>query len=878
MTTDNILLPFSSRNFALVNGGPIGSRAEMNADSKGTNMIKPNRSKTLTARPRVGCSIPLFLLAGFLAASAQAQTLTVLKNLEPYSYSPNGSLVQGPDGTLYGTASSGTNGFGLVYKVQPNGTGLAVLKSFSGSDGAGPAAGLILSGNTLYGTTEGGGSLGGGWLGVGTVFKINTDGSGFSVLHNFTSFKDGGQPECILALSGNTLYGTAFEGGNFGYGTVFAVNTDGTGFTNLHSFTAGTDNGNGAYTNSDGEQPVCGLVISGNALYGTALGGRSGSGTVFAVNTDGSGFTNLYNFTATSVDPSGTPTNSDGNYPTEIILSGNTLYGTTGYGGVSGQGTVFAVNTDGSGFTVLRNFTVSDGRTGGKLILSGGTLYGAAGSGGSFSSGTVFAVNTDGSGFTNLYSFTATSVDPSGTPTNSDGDWPYGGLLLSGNTLYGTARAGGLGNNGTIFKIKTSGSGFTVLDNFGGEIGGCNPYAGLLLLGNTLYGTTSGGGSTGPGTVFKINTDGSGYTNLYNFSYSYGMQPHSGLVLSGNLLYGTTWSGGSSGYGTVFRMDTNGQSFATIYNFTGGADGGNPDGTLLSVGVTLYGTTTGLNDPSGYGTVFKVSRSGNGFTVLKYFAGGDGANPYGGLVLSGNTLYGTAQSGTPGLGTVYAVNTDGSGFTNLYSFTGGSDGAFPNAGLVLSGSELYGTTMGFMSCKDWNCYTSYGTVFKINTNGTGFTVLYTFANGAGSAGLHPCGALTLSGGILYGATADLSSANYGSVFKVSTNGSGFNLLHNFSGGSDGGAPYGKLFLSGSTLYGTTFTGGINGDGTVFALNLSIPLNASVAGGRMVLNWSDPTFSLQAAPTVTGPYQTVTNAATPYTNAMTSPQMFFRLQQ
>ena len=103
-----------------------------------------------------------------------------------------------------------------------------------------------------------------------------------------------------MILSGNTLYGTASAGGSSGNGTVFAVNTDGTGFTNLHSFTA--TSGSQAYgTNSDGANPYGGLILSGNTLYGTArYGGSSGNGTVFAVNTDGTGFTNLHSFTATS--------------------------------------------------------------------------------------------------------------------------------------------------------------------------------------------------------------------------------------------------------------------------------------------------------------------------------------------------------------------------------------------------------------------------------------------------------------------------------------------------------------------------------------------------------------------------------------------------
>jgi uncharacterized repeat protein (TIGR03803 family) len=210
---------------------------------------------------------------------------------------------------------------------------------FTGSDGAGPWAGLILSGNTLYGTTVSGGSSD-----RGTVFAVNTDGSAFTILYSFTGFDDGAQPYAGLILSGNTLYGTAYSGGSSGSGTVFAVNTDGTGFTTVYSFTGG----------SDGADPRAGLILSGNTLYGTASGGgSSGSGTVFAVNTNGTGFATLYSFTAAS---GSYPhyINSDGVDPEGVlILSGNILYGTARQGGSSGCGTVFAVNTVGRSFTTL---------------------------------------------------------------------------------------------------------------------------------------------------------------------------------------------------------------------------------------------------------------------------------------------------------------------------------------------------------------------------------------------------------------------------------------------------------------------------------------------------------------------------------------------
>jgi uncharacterized repeat protein (TIGR03803 family) len=110
---------------------------------------------------------------------------------------------------------------------------------------------------------------------------------------------------------------------------VFALNTDGTGFTNLHSFTAFLSN-----TNSDGASPQAGLIVSGNTLYGTAVqGGSSAHGTLFAVKTDGSGFTNLHSFAG-----------GDGATPNGLILSANTLYGTAAGGGSFGNGTVFSLS------------------------------------------------------------------------------------------------------------------------------------------------------------------------------------------------------------------------------------------------------------------------------------------------------------------------------------------------------------------------------------------------------------------------------------------------------------------------------------------------------------------------------------------------------
>lgn len=382
-----------------------------------------------------------------------------------------------------------------------------------------------------------------------------------TVLHSFGSAPgpsftnaDGADVNTGLIFSGSTLYGVADQGGSSGYGTLFKVNTNGTGFTNLHSFAGGPE----------GSSPEGDLILSGNTLYGTAdNGGNFGGGVIFAIGTNGTGLTNIHNFSALSgFSPF---TNSDGAVPTAgLLLSGTTLYGTAKRGGSSGNGTVFRVNTDGTGFTNLHNFTGTDGSEAVKrLVLSGNALYGSAELGGSMGSGTLFRLKTDGTGFTNLYAFSAKHTNSSGIFTNSDGANPAG-LILSGNTLYGTAVGGGASGIGTIFAINTNGSGFTNLHDFDGYgFDGAFPQS-LVQSGNSLYGVASGGLSgavTFFGTLFAIQADGSGFDVLYYFSptgpissYGNGKGPDSPMIIAGNNLYGTTYSGGSGGSGTVFSL------------------------------------------------------------------------------------------------------------------------------------------------------------------------------------------------------------------------------------------------------------------------------------------------------------------------------------
>jgi uncharacterized repeat protein (TIGR03803 family) len=386
-----------------------------------------------------------------------------------------------------------------------------------------------------------------------------------------------------------------------------------------------------SFSGDDGAIPYGGLVLSSNTLYGTAgTGGTNSTGTAFKINTDGTGFTLLHTFDAAS---------RDGAYPGATLVSdGGRLYGTARFGGTGGSGTVFRLSTDGTGFAVLRTFSetvppVSFAQTGpnginddgaelpGGLALSGGMLYGTTHQGGTNGNGTVFQISTNGTNFMVLWTFSALSD----TATNSDGAQPFAGLVLSGDALYGTTTSGGTNGHGVVFELKTNGTGFTVLKAFSKTVNGTNndgafPFRGLVLSGNTLYGTTLSDGTNGTGTLFKLNTDGSGFAVLKTCSPYYGGLPdmNAGVVANGATLYGTSFGGGSmngtgcsvcnDGYGTVFQINTDGTGFSLLNQFNGG-DGATPNPGLVLNGSTLYATTQyGGNPVLGWGTVVSIGR------------------------------------------------------------------------------------------------------------------------------------------------------------------------------------------------------------------------------------------------------------------------------
>jgi uncharacterized repeat protein (TIGR03803 family) len=373
-----------------------------------------------------------------------------------------------------------------------------------------------------------------------TAPRIPPTGS-FMVLHQFDRAGDGERPEAGLINVKGTLYGTTSNGGSYFFGTVFSITTAGSEKV-LYSFKGG----------ADGSYPESGLLNVNGALYGTtANGGGSGCsghgcGTVYRVSLTGAQKV-LHRF----------GDSPDGAAPTTGLIDVNgTLYGTTANGGSGcdsgyGCGTVYSITTSGSE-KVLYSF--AGGRDGaypdGALINEDGTLYGTTVTGGSDKYGTFYSISTSGSEKV-LHTFGA----------SDDGGSPLGNLLDVKGTLYGTTAYGGRHSSGTVYRISTTGV-EKVLYDFPARRGGREgktPYAGLIAVKGTLYGTTEwGGGPPFWGVVYSVSTAGA-ETVLHRFGNgSAGAHPRAGLVNVKGKLYGTTYDHGTGcsggGCGTIFAL------------------------------------------------------------------------------------------------------------------------------------------------------------------------------------------------------------------------------------------------------------------------------------------------------------------------------------
>lgn len=392
-----------------------------------------------------------------------------------------------------------------------------------------------------------------------------------------------------------------------------------------------------------------------------------------------------------------------------------------------------------------------------------------------------------------------------------------------------------------VFVMAAQAQTYSVIHTFTGGRDGAYPFTGLTLIGQNLFGTTFGGAG-GYGTVFLLKPAGNGWilNTLHAFQAGPdGAGPSTPLVMSSDgALFGATSAGGggpcytTNGYhgcGTVYKLlpplhsspsSDPPWNVSILYDFSG-TDGSYPQGNLMfdSAG-TLYGTAiNGGNADSGL--IYTLTPSNGHWTqniLYDVRDDGDGQFPWGGVIFdnTGN-LYGVMTGGGPnGDGVVYELSPSGSGWTEstIHSFTyQGNDGMAPQSGLIRdSAGNLYGATVYLPN--------SGGSAFELSPSGGGWN--YNFLSAfQGGLNLGPYANLVMDGaGNLYGTTFADGQYGFGTVFKLTRSGGGwtYQSLHNFTGGDDGASPMAPLvFDAGGNLYGTTSSGGQFAAGVVFKI-------------------------------------------------------------
>lgn len=368
----------------------------------------------------------------------------------------------------------------------------------------------------------------------------------------------------------------------------------------------------------------------------------------------------------------------------------------------------------------------------------------------------------------------------SGGISGPDGGTPYGGVIKgSDGNYYGTTWYGGTGG-GTVFKVTPSGA-ESIVYAFSGAADGQLPFKLAIGPNGNFYGTTLwGGGQNGYGIIYEVTPSGQ-ETILQSFVRTGGgpANPAAGLTLAkdGNF-YGTSSGGGTYGGGTFFRMTPAGE--LTVLSSFGGSAGASPHGELIEgPDGAFYGTTAQGGD-GGYGTAFKVTRDGV-FTVLHAFAGGvDGAQPAAPLLLAHDgSLYGTTQAGgsgdctfaglPSGCGTVFRVTLSGEE-TVIHQFAGyPTDGGDPIGGLAQGRDGiLYGTTTQGGYTTPGNCGSGCGTIFSMTTTGEE-TILIAYGTPASEwyvSGWSPSGTLLITPHDTLVGTTQNGGGGWGNVVEI----------------------------------------------------------------------------------------------------------------
>ncbi len=633
------------------------------------------------------------------------------------------------------------------------------------------------------------------------------------------------------SFSGNVFTGGIAKGATIYY-RVSATNANGTTTGSILSFINPV-----TYELVTGFQTGPSVPDRGNLLlhtdgnfYGTSrTGGTFGNGTIFKVTPAGV-VTTLVNF-------SGTTGTAEGRSPLAGMVSdgAGVFWGATRFGGANDLGTVYKYAPATGTLTTVGEFTGGVGAQRGaqpnrELVSDGaGSWWGTTYQGGFNGMSTVYKINNATGAFTTVIDFAGTTTAPRGR--GCEQALTYDGA----GTMWGTTSFGGAGDFGTIFKINTTTGVLTTVQEFTGTTGavlGNDPDGNLVSDGaGFFWGSTYSGGTSGNGTIFKVNASTGAFSTLINFQNTTAPKGANPIATfyrddTSNVMWGTTRNGGANSLGTIFKINRSTNALTTVQEFTGtsgAVKGSEPFAGLISDGASfLWGTTT-VGGAANLGTVFKINATTNALTTVSELTTTDnkgGLNPIfvGTIRDAAGNLYGTAANGGAfGHGTVFKITPAGV-VTSLVDFTGTTGSALgrqPHADLLLaSDGNFYGTTK-FGGVSD------FGTVFKLTPAGV-FTTLAVFNGTTGNKGAQPLPELVEGAdGQLYGTTSLGGNANIGTIFKIAKTGGTLTTLINFAGNTTapvGNGPAGKLLLANDgNFYGITGSGGASGFGTIFKM-------------------------------------------------------------
>ncbi|MGC3945749.1 MAG: T9SS type A sorting domain-containing protein [Chryseolinea sp.] len=685
------------------------------------------------------------------------------------NYAPATSILEfdisdaGINHDVIGTSLEGAAGnSGAIFSISTNGGTVDYLKQYPERTAPLPAAGFIkASDGKYYGLFRQGGNENG-----GQIVSMTDAFTGATPIFEFTQQSGIIPAGNLFEGSDGFLYGATTRGGEYDFGTLFRIAKDGSSFTVIYSFSnlSGFDSGGP-------------MQASNGRLYGTTTqAGPSGYGVVYSITTDGSDFRILYRFPAEFVAVTGF--NSSG----ELVQgTDGALYGTRMYGAGSSYGSVYKINPDGSGFTVLKDFNdaLFGIRPAGRLMFaSDGRIYGTTFGGGTSNSGVIYSLLPSGSDFRVQFTFDGMT-----------GKYPYSALTEgSDGRLFGTTYMGGATDNGTIFAVAKDGSGFTKLYDL--DTRAAHPRFGPLVESSpgVFFGTTEHGGALNAGAVFRVTT--SGNFDIYCHCRQGEFGPRELLEdPSGTYLYGVTRAAEWNQAGSIFRIKKDTRQYQKIADV--------PQGETIS---TIFYASTGhlwvAGDNNNVNYVRRMNPDGTNVQPIQaYTEPANEQTPVTSFVeLSNGKIFGVSPRGYNGP-RVFAINNDGTGYRVLKQL-----------------EPYYYVLHPLLLASDGNVYLSSGQneVLRITPDET-ITPIFQIDHAYGDEVVD---IMEMNDGRLAFATTSHSSSSRSSLFSIDKDGSRFAKIFQPEDGQGTNPVDIKQSVDG-WLYVMSSYGGASGDGVFY---------------------------------------------------------------